>query len=143
LIDLAVSFLVESNARCWRIQMSKIGNERPRLFTAHGKPLLRRFAVNAALDLEEHADTTCSFAGDRRLSLVSPGRQTSSGRGSSRPLQGSDQPLDFQPAGGDFALGQGQLFALRKDHRVRSGKVGGKRIRGHLHDDDPTIFLIG
>jgi hypothetical protein len=23
-----------------------------------------------------------------------------------------------------------QLFALRKDHRVRSGKVGGKRIGG-------------
>jgi hypothetical protein len=47
----------------------KIGNERPRLFTAHGKPLLGRFAVNAALDLEEHVDTTYSFAGDRRLSL--------------------------------------------------------------------------
>src|SRR6267378_6992297 len=47
----------------------KLGNERPRLFTAHGKPLLRRFAINAALDLEEHVDTTYSFAGDRRLSL--------------------------------------------------------------------------
>jgi hypothetical protein len=42
-------------------------------------------AVNAALDLEEHVDTTYSFAGERRLYL-SPGRQTSSGRGSSRPL---------------------------------------------------------
>src|SRR5882724_4107603 len=47
----------------------KLANERPRLFTAHGKPLLRRFAINAALDLEEHVDTTYSFAGDRRLSL--------------------------------------------------------------------------
>src|ERR1035437_1070458 len=47
----------------------KLGNERPRLFTAHGKPLLRRFAVNAALNLEEHVDTTYSLAGDRRLSL--------------------------------------------------------------------------
>src|SRR5664279_5768465 len=46
----------------------KLGNERSRLFTAHGKPLLRRFAVNAALDLEQHVDTTYSFAGDRRLS---------------------------------------------------------------------------
>jgi hypothetical protein len=26
----------------------KLGNERPRLFMAQGKPLLRRFAVNAA-----------------------------------------------------------------------------------------------
>jgi hypothetical protein len=47
----------------------KLGNERPRLFTAQGKLLLRRFAVNAALDLEEHVDTTYSFAGDRRRSL--------------------------------------------------------------------------
>src|SRR3954447_7062457 len=47
----------------------KLGNERPRLFTARGKPLLRHFAVNAALDLEEHVDTAYSFAGDRRLSL--------------------------------------------------------------------------
>src|SRR5712664_3454896 len=47
----------------------KLGNERPRSFTAHGKPLLRRFAVNAALDLEEYVDTTHSLAGDRRLSL--------------------------------------------------------------------------
>jgi hypothetical protein len=62
----------------------KLSNERSRLFTAHGKPLLRRFAVNATLDLEEHVDTTYSFAGERRLSLF--GRQTSSGRGSSRPL---------------------------------------------------------
>src|SRR6202161_4971001 len=47
----------------------KLGNERPRLFTATGKPLLRRLAVNAALHLEEHVDTTYSLAGDRRLSL--------------------------------------------------------------------------
>jgi len=51
------------------------------------------------------------------------------------------QPLDFQPADGHFALRQRQLFALRKDHRVRSGKVGGKRrIGGRCHDDNPTIF---
>jgi hypothetical protein len=31
-------------------------------------------------------------------------------------------------------------LALRKDHRVRGGKVGGKRIGGRRHDDDPTIF---
>src|SRR3984893_16896178 len=47
----------------------KLRNERPRSFTAHGKPLLRRFAVNVALDLEDHVDTTHSLAGDRRLSL--------------------------------------------------------------------------
>jgi hypothetical protein len=47
----------------------KLGNERPRSFTAHGKPLRRRFAVNAAFDLEENVDTTYSLAGDRRLSL--------------------------------------------------------------------------
>ena len=51
------------------------------------------------------------------------------------------QPLDFQPADGHFALHQRQLFTLRKDHRVRSGKVGGKRrIGGRRHDDNPTIF---
>ena len=50
------------------------------------------------------------------------------------------QPLDFQPADGHFALRQRQLFALRKDHRVRSGKVGGKRIGGRRHDDESTIF---
>ena len=47
----------------------KVGNERPRSFTAYGKPLLRRFAVNAALDLEQHVDTTHRLARDRRLSL--------------------------------------------------------------------------
>jgi len=41
---------------------------------------------------------------------------------------------------GHLALRQRQQFALRKDHRVRSGKVGGKRIGGRRHDDDPTIF---
>jgi len=32
------------------------------------------------------------------------------------------------------------MFALRKNHRVRSGKVGGKRIGGRRHDDESTIF---
>jgi hypothetical protein len=50
------------------------------------------------------------------------------------------QPFDFQPADGDFALRQCQLLALRKDHRMRGGKVGGKRIGGRRHDDEPTIF---
>jgi hypothetical protein len=50
------------------------------------------------------------------------------------------QPLDFQPADGNFALRQDQLFALRKDQRMRGGKVGGKRIGGRRHDDEPTIF---
>jgi hypothetical protein len=50
------------------------------------------------------------------------------------------QPLDFQAADGHFAGRQRQQFALRKDHRVRSGKVGGKRIGGRRHDDESTIF---
>ena len=50
------------------------------------------------------------------------------------------QPLDFQPADGDFALRQCQLLALRQDHRMRGGKVGGKRIGGRRHDDESTIF---
>lgn len=50
------------------------------------------------------------------------------------------QSLDFQSADLDFALGQGQLLALRKDHRMRGGKVDGKRIGGRRHDDEPTIF---
>jgi hypothetical protein len=33
------------------------------------------------------------------------------------------QPFDFQPADGDFALRQCQLLALRKDHRMRGGKI--------------------
>ncbi len=49
------------------------------------------------------------------------------------------QPFDFQPADCHFTLRQRQQFALCKDHRVRSGKVGGKRIGGRRHDDDPTI----
>jgi hypothetical protein len=50
------------------------------------------------------------------------------------------QSLDFQPADGDFALRQRQLLTLRKDHRMRGGKVGGKRIGGRRHDDESTIF---
>ena len=50
------------------------------------------------------------------------------------------QPLDFQAAHGHFALCQRQQFALRKDHRVRSGKVGGKRIGGARHTDESIIF---
>ena len=34
-----------------------------------------------------------------------------------------------------------QQFSLRKDHRVRSGKVGGKRIGGRRHADKSTIFV--
>ena len=48
------------------------------------------------------------------------------------------QPLDFQPADAHFAVHQRQQFALRKDHCVRSSKVGGKRIGGRRHDDNPT-----
>ena len=51
------------------------------------------------------------------------------------------QPFDFQAADGHFALRQRQQFSLRKDHRVRSGKVGGKRIGGRRHDDESTIFV--
>src|SRR5882757_912562 len=47
----------------------ELGNDRPRSFTTHGKPLLRGFTVDAALHLEEHVDTTHGFAGYRRLSL--------------------------------------------------------------------------
>ena len=50
------------------------------------------------------------------------------------------QPFDFQAADGHFALRQRQLLALRKDHRVRSGKVGGKRIGGRRHADKSIIF---
>ncbi len=47
----------------------KLGNERPRLFTAHGKPLVRCFAVDGTLDFEEGIDASHSLAGDRRLPL--------------------------------------------------------------------------
>ncbi len=50
------------------------------------------------------------------------------------------QSLDFQPADSDFALRQRQLLALGKDHRMRGGKVGGKRIGGRRHNDESTIF---
>jgi hypothetical protein len=50
------------------------------------------------------------------------------------------QPLDFQAADGHFALRRRQLLALRKDHRVRSGKVGGKRIGGRRQTDKSIIF---
>jgi hypothetical protein len=50
------------------------------------------------------------------------------------------QPLDFQPADRDLASRQRQQFTLRKDHCMRCGKVGGKRIGGRRHDDESTIF---
>jgi hypothetical protein len=50
------------------------------------------------------------------------------------------QPLDFQAADRHFALRQRQQFSLRKDHRVRSGKVSGKRIGGRRHADKSIIF---
>ncbi|MCS3695191.1 hypothetical protein M2194_009285 [Bradyrhizobium elkanii] len=50
------------------------------------------------------------------------------------------QPLDFQSTDGHFALRQRQLFALRKDHCVRSGKVGGKRIGRRCHEGNSIIF---
>jgi hypothetical protein len=50
------------------------------------------------------------------------------------------QSFDFQPTDRHLALRQCQLFALRTDHRVRSGKVGRKRIEGRRHDDESTIF---
>ncbi|MGY4167761.1 hypothetical protein ACVIM8_001834 [Bradyrhizobium sp. USDA 4529] len=40
------------------------------------------------------------------------------------------QPLDFQPADRHLALRQRQLLALRKDHRVRSGKIAGSGSEG-------------
>jgi hypothetical protein len=46
------------------------------------------------------------------------------------------QPLDLQPADSDFALRQGELLALRKDHRMRGGKIGGKWFGGRRHEDD-------
>jgi hypothetical protein len=52
------------------------------------------------------------------------------------------QPFDFQPADRDLASRQRQQFALRKDHRMRSGKVGGKRIGARRHDDESTIFAV-
>ena len=50
------------------------------------------------------------------------------------------QPFDFQAADGHFALRQREQFAPRKNHRVRSGKVGWKRFGGRRHDDESTIF---
>ena len=50
------------------------------------------------------------------------------------------QPFDFEAADGHFALRQRQQFTLRKDHRVRSSKVGRKRIGGRRHTDKSTIF---
>jgi len=44
----------------------------------------------------------------------------------SRLRQHQLQSLDLEPADGDFALRQRQLLTLRKDHRMRSGKIGGK-----------------
>ena len=41
----------------------EIGNERPRLFPAHGKPLLRRLAVDGTLDLEQDVDAPHGLAG--------------------------------------------------------------------------------
>lgn len=43
------------------------------------------------------------------------------------------QPFDFL-ADRDFAVRQGQLLALRKDHCMCGSKVGGKRIRRCRHD---------
>jgi hypothetical protein len=50
------------------------------------------------------------------------------------------QPLDFKAADGHFALRQRQQFALRKDHRMRGGKVGRKRIGRARHSDESIIF---
>ena len=50
------------------------------------------------------------------------------------------QPFDFQAADRHFALRQRQLLALRKDHRMRGGKVGGKRIGGRRHTDKSIMF---
>jgi hypothetical protein len=33
-----------------------------------------------------------------------------------------------------------ELLALRQDHRMRGGKVGGKRIGGRRHGDESTIL---
>ena len=43
------------------------------------------------------------------------------------------QPLDLQAAHGDFALRQSELLALRKDHRMRGGKIVGKRFEVRRH----------
>ena len=56
----------------------------------------------------------------------------------SRLRQHQLQSLDLEPADGDFALCQDQLLTLCKDHCMRSGKVGWKRIGGRRHDDNPT-----
>ncbi len=39
------------------------------------------------------------------------------------------------------SLRQRQQLALRQDHRMRGGKVGGKRIGGARHDDESIIFV--
>jgi hypothetical protein len=50
------------------------------------------------------------------------------------------QSFDFQPADRHFTLRQHQQFALRKDHRMRSRKIGGKRIGRRRHDYESTIL---
>jgi len=54
----------------------------------------------------------------------------------SRLRQHQLQSLDLEPADGDFALRQGQLLTLRKDHRVRCGKIGGEWFGARRHEDD-------
>jgi hypothetical protein len=49
------------------------------------------------------------------------------------------QPLNFQPADGDLTPHQRQHVALRQDHRMRCGKVGGKRFGARRHEDDSII----
>jgi hypothetical protein len=53
------------------------------------------------------------------------------------------QPLDLQPADGDFALRQGQLLALRKDHRMRGGEIIGKWFELRRHNGNSTTAAFG
>ncbi|MBY9051556.1 hypothetical protein K7462_30205, partial [Pseudomonas fluorescens] len=83
----------------------------------------RAFSVDAALDLEEHVNATYSLAGDRRLSLGLPSRQTSSGHGSSGLPQGfelaSDEPCD----GSGVSIGTLWIVAEKLDIFTRTMRV--------------------
>jgi hypothetical protein len=68
-------------------------------------------------------------ASDRKLKLLNQQLAAFGGLPvllASRLRQHQLQSLDLKPADGDFALRQRQLLTLRKDHRMRSGKIAGK-----------------
>jgi hypothetical protein len=68
LIAFALSLLEKSKVRRWRIQISRSATIGLDLLRRTSKPLVRRFAVDGALDLEQDIDASHGLAGNRRLS---------------------------------------------------------------------------